>query len=46
MVMLVDLTDCNTSFAALASALETAGVERSLSIRIQREDIFNAMHKI
>ena len=46
MVMLVDLTDCNASFADLAAALEAAGAERGLSIRIQREDIFNAMHKI
>lgn len=46
MVMLVDLTDCNTSFTGLAAALEAAGAERGLSIRIQREDIFNAMHKI
>ncbi len=46
MVMLVDLTDCNASFADLAAALEAAGSERGLSIRIQREDIFNAMHKI
>lgn len=46
MVMLVDLTDCNASFADLAAALEAAGSDRGLSIRIQREDIFNAMHKI
>ena len=26
--------------------LEQAGQERGLSIRIQREDIFNAMHRI
>ena len=46
MIMMVDLADCQTSFADLASALEQAGQERGLSIRIQREDIFNAMHKI
>ncbi len=46
MVMLVDLTECSASFAELAAALEAAGTERGLSIRIQREDIFNAMHKI
>lgn len=46
MIMMVDLTDCTASFADLASALEAAGAERGLSIRIQREDIFNAMHKI
>lgn len=46
MVMMVDLSECSSSFADLASALEEAGKERGLSIRIQREDIFNAMHRI
>lgn len=46
MIMLVDLTDCTASFADLAAELERSGTERGLSIRIQREDIFNAMHKI
>ena len=46
MVMMVDLTDCTASFTDLAAELERAGAERGLSIRIQREDIFNAMHKI
>ncbi len=46
MVMLVDLTGCTASFAGLAAALDQAGSERGLSIRVQREDIFNAMHKI
>ncbi len=46
MVMMVDMSDCTASFADLASALEKAGEERGLSIRIQREDIFNAMHRI
>ena len=46
MVMMVDLTACTAPFADLAAALESSGAERNLSIRIQREDIFNAMHKI
>ena len=46
MIMMVDLSDSNASFAELAADLEAAGAERGLSIRIQREDIFNAMHKI
>lgn len=46
MVMMVDLSDCSSSFADLAAALEAAGAEKGLSIRIQREDIFNAMHRI
>ncbi len=46
MVMMVDLSDCASPFADLAADLEAAGAERNLSIRIQREDIFNAMHRI
>ena len=46
MIMLVDASQINVSFADLAKTLETAGNERALSIRIQREDIFNAMHRI
>lgn len=46
MIMLVDASQINVSFADLAKTLEAAGNERALSIRIQREDIFNAMHRI
>ena len=46
MIMLVDVSACEISFAELADQLEHAGTEQALSIRIQREDIFNAMHRI
>lgn len=46
MIMLVDVSGCNISFDELARQLEKAGEERNLSIRIQREDIFNSMHRI
>ena len=46
MVMLVDTAACEKSVGALADILEAAGKEQELSIRIQREDIFNAMHRI
>ncbi len=46
MMMLVDLTACQTSFDTLRDALKEYGETRGLSIRIQREDIFDAMHKI
>ena len=46
MVMLVDASGSDVPFAGLASLLEEAGRERDLSIRAQREDIFNAMHRI
>ena len=46
MVMLVDLSGCRDSIVELGGRLDKAGQERGLSIRIQREDIFNAMHRI
>lgn len=46
MVMLVDTAACSSSIGDLADILEQAGKEQELSIRIQREDIFNAMHRI
>ena len=46
MVMLVDTAACTASIGEMADLLEQAGKERELSIRIQREDIFNAMHRI
>lgn len=46
MIMLVDLTACELSFDDLRHELKACGEKRSLVIRIQREDIFNAMHRI
>ena len=46
MVMLVDTSACTVSFAQLALLLDTRGQEMDLSIRIQRVDIFDAMHRI
>ena len=46
MVMLVDTSACSASIGDMADILEQAGKEQNLSIRIQREDIFNAMHRI
>ena len=46
MVMLVDTEACDKSLVEISRLLEQAGQERGLSIRIQREDIFDAMHRI
>ena len=46
MIMMVDTSGCGTSFEALGAILEAWGKERGLSIRIQREDMFEAMHRI
>ncbi|MBE6948351.1 MAG: ACT domain-containing protein [Ruminococcaceae bacterium] len=46
MVMLVDLKECKMPFAEVAALLKQTGEELELNIRIQREDIFDAMHRI
>jgi ACT domain-containing protein len=44
MTMLVDTNDC--PFDQLREALQAQGEKTGLNIRIQREDIFHAMHRI
>ncbi len=46
MVMLVDVSSANKSFKEISEALEKLGREIELTIRIQREEIFDAMHTI
>ena len=46
MVMLVDAAACDIPFAQLAALLEQEGKGNDLTIRAQREDIFDAMHRI
>ena len=46
MVMLVDIEGATASFAEVSKALTELGKEMELTIRIQREEIFDAMHTI
>lgn len=46
MTMLVDLTESTVAFADVSDALAKKGEEMGLVIRIQREDIFDKMHRI
>ncbi|MFB0921743.1 MAG: ACT domain-containing protein [Oscillospiraceae bacterium] len=46
MIMLVDASKCSVDFSELSEALAELGEKMDLNIRIQREEIFNAMHKI
>ena len=46
MVMLVDTSACSASIGEMSDLLDQAGQGQGLSIRIQREDIFYAMHRI
>ncbi len=46
MTMLIDLSGCEKSFADISDSLDAKGKEMGLIIRIQREDIFDRMHRI
>lgn len=46
MIMLVDMSNMSADFSVLKAALEEVGETIGMSIRIQHEDLFNAMHTI
>ena len=46
MMMVTDVSKSNIPLARLVSELESVGKDMGLSIRIQREDVFEAMHRI
>jgi ACT domain-containing protein len=46
MFMLVDLADSTVGFQGIKKTLAEKGQELGTQIRIQREDIFNAMHQV
>lgn len=46
MIMMTDVTNATADIATLAKECEELGKTIGMSIRIQHEDIFNAMHSI
>lgn len=46
MMMVVEVSGCTVALAELCKAMDTKGQEMGLSIRVQREDIFEAMHRV
>ena len=46
MMMVVDVSGCNIALDQLCQIMEDAGKQKNLSIRVQREDIFEAMHRV
>lgn len=46
MSMLVDIGKATLSFTELAGVMEQEGQRLGVNVRIQREDIFDAMHRI
>ena len=46
MIMLVDISELNLSFADFAEAMRLSGEELGVDIRAMHEDIFNTMHRL
>ena len=46
MIMLVDLDKCTVPFPAFKEALAACAEELGMEIQVQREEIFQAMHRI
>ena len=46
MMMVVDISGCSVPLSQLCTAMEEMGKEKGLSISVQREDIFEAMHRV
>lgn len=46
MMMIVDLSNSELSFLEIEEELKNIGVSLSVSIQIQKEEIFNLMHRI
>ena len=46
MMMVVEVSESTLPLADLVKAMDEKGKSMNLSIRLQREDIFNAMHRI
>lgn len=46
MIMLVDLKEMNVEYKELSDKLTDKVTELGLTVMIQREDIFNSMHRI
>jgi ACT domain-containing protein len=46
MMMVVDVSEPNCAFEQLSTELESLGGRLNLQIRIQRSDIFEAMHQV
>ena len=46
MIMMVDATESELSISQLIQVMKEEGLKQELDIPVQRDDIFNAMHRI
>ncbi|MDP4133809.1 MAG: ACT domain-containing protein [Bacillota bacterium] len=46
MVMIIDTAKCNLKFSDLSKGLDELGKQLGVEITVQREELFNSMHRI
>lgn len=46
MIMMVDMSECRQPFAEVSDRLKACGQQMGVEIRIQKEEIFDSMHRI
>ena len=46
MMMVVEISQCSVPLDEMVEKMSELGTSRGLSIRVQREEIFDAMHRI
>ncbi len=46
MMMIVDMEKADISFDTLSEGLDRVGLEKAVTIKCQREEIFTSMHRI
>ncbi|MCR5201529.1 MAG: ACT domain-containing protein [Lachnospiraceae bacterium] len=46
MMMITDMAECNSDFGTVVDEMEKLGEEINCIIKVQREDIFDSMHRL
>lgn len=46
MIMLIDVSKASVGFSELTASLDAVGDDLGVNIRMQQEEVFNAMHRI
>lgn len=46
MIMMIDMSECSQPFAEVSDRLKSCGQQMGVEIRIQKEEIFDSMHRI
>ena len=46
MIMVVEISRCNVSFDQLQQQLAAAGEEKGVDVKVTRQELYDAMHKV